>query len=96
MISSIRYLNIATFSLYLFNLLPLPWLDGAQFLSVVLDIIFRSSFDTSEVDLRALEGASPRRRGGYTRWKQIISKLVILITTATVGVSVTLTLLNSL
>jgi S2P endopeptidase len=32
-----RYLKAATLSLYLFNLLPLPMLDGAQLLRTLLD-----------------------------------------------------------
>ncbi|KAL0958902.1 hypothetical protein HGRIS_014220 [Hohenbuehelia grisea] len=34
----LEYTQMATLSLYLFNLLPLPFLDGAQFLRVLLDV----------------------------------------------------------
>jgi len=40
-----EYLSMATLSLYLFNLLPLPLLDGTELLEVLIDMIFKDRGD---------------------------------------------------
>jgi S2P endopeptidase len=78
---------MATLSLYLFNLLPLPFLDGTQLLDAMLDFVFDSYFFCTsgapeEIDLGALEGGVNRgaggrgRRSGHGRWKHFVGKMV--------------------
>lgn len=77
---------MATLSLYLFNLLPLPFLDGTQLLDAILDFVFDCYFFATsgapeEIDLEALEGgvshvASRRGRSGHGRWKRWVAKMV--------------------
>jgi len=74
---------MATLSLYVFNLLPLPFLDGTQLLDAVLDFVFGASvsaYSADAVDLEALEGGRSvrrdgRRRGGHGRLKFWIGKM---------------------
>ena len=73
--SARRYAQTLTLSLYFFNLLPFPLLDGGQLLGVILDVIYpgeggagADSFELDDVDLeRGGPGAGPeaikRRRG---------------------------------
>jgi S2P endopeptidase len=79
---------MATLSLYLFNLLPLPFLDGTQLLDAALNFVFRSFSAVEEVDLEALEGGNGRgRMHGHRsrRWKQWATRT---IKSGTVGLSV--------
>jgi S2P endopeptidase len=65
---------MASLSLYFFNLLPLPVLDGSQLLGALLDMTALSGGSRIElVDLE--EGAGRRRtalREGRNRWKNRI------------------------
>lgn len=58
---------MATLSLYLFNLLPLPFLDGTQLLDAVFNIVIDTS-SPMEVDLQTLEGGRGRS-ARPRRWK---------------------------
>ncbi|KAK0196677.1 hypothetical protein F5146DRAFT_918911 [Armillaria mellea] len=71
------YLNMATLSLYLFNLLPLPYLDGSQFLAALLGIA--SHAETSDIyDLEM--GINISRHVG-TGWMVRIEKTLRVGTT---------------
>jgi S2P endopeptidase len=89
-----RYLRMATLSLYFFNLLPLPFLDGAQFLNTILDMSFDSpvqSASIEEYDLEALETRTPPRRmmtETMSHWKYSLAR-VIPVTTAGIFVACT-------
>ncbi|KAJ7740960.1 hypothetical protein DFH07DRAFT_62558 [Mycena maculata] len=94
------YLKTATLSLYLFNLLPLPYLDGAQFVDALLDVVFdpdaRAGFD--EYDIEALEAATAndsgsrgRRRG---RWKARAGRGITVATTGLFVLCALLALMN--
>ncbi|KAI5886689.1 uncharacterized protein SCHCODRAFT_02517320 [Schizophyllum commune H4-8] len=53
----LQYLELATLSLFLFNLLPLPMLDGEQFLRSLLDLVLGDASPYDEYDVAALEDA---------------------------------------
>jgi S2P endopeptidase len=97
-----EYLQMATLSLYLFNLLPLPFLDGTQLLETLLDwLIDPSAASLTEIDLEALEGGSFETETRnisrwHVRWKQAVSKLVRSGTTGLFGVCIGLALINTL
>ncbi|KAJ7103756.1 hypothetical protein C8R44DRAFT_640486 [Mycena epipterygia] len=93
------YLKMATLSLYLFNLLPLPYLDGAQFVQALLEMAFEGAgtgFD--EYDVEALEAASTtnhselRRNRG--RWKERLGRGIPIATTCLFVLSALLALTN--
>ncbi|KAL1744903.1 hypothetical protein HDZ31DRAFT_73910 [Schizophyllum fasciatum] len=56
----LQYLELATLSLFLFNLLPLPMLDGEQFLRGLLDLALSNASPYDELDMAALERAEER------------------------------------
>lgn len=95
------YLQMATLSLYLFNLLPLPFLDGTQLLETFL-LIDSSVTDIGDAtDLEALEGGFPRRdrrnaTRRYVRWRNLVSKTVRLGTTGLFAVCVWLALIKAI
>ncbi|KAJ7472234.1 hypothetical protein B0H11DRAFT_1347004 [Mycena galericulata] len=96
------YLKTATLSLYLFNLLPLPYLDGAQFVYTLLDAVFdpdaRGGLD--EYDIEALEAASSANEGALrrgrqrSRWKTRVGRGIIVGTTGVFTLSMLLALMN--
>ncbi|KAI0045918.1 hypothetical protein FA95DRAFT_74971 [Auriscalpium vulgare] len=66
-----EYLNMLTLSLYIFNLLPLPFLDGSEVLEATLEWWLSGATSVVEVDLeggmrdsRGLSGARAGERGG--------------------------------
>ena len=76
-----RYLTMATLSLYLFNLLPLPHLDGTELLSSILDSLFEKNQEPFVYDLEALEiEDTPETTRVRRRWKQRLSKLISIMT----------------
>jgi S2P endopeptidase len=95
------YLQMATLSLYLFNLLPLPFLDGTQLLETFL-LIDSSVTDIADaVDLEALEGGFSRRgrrnaSRRYVRWRNLANKTVRLGTTGLFAVCVSLALIKAI
>ncbi|KAF8066825.1 hypothetical protein FPV67DRAFT_1496653 [Lyophyllum atratum] len=65
-----EYLLMGTLSLYFFNLLPLPYLDGSQFLKMILQMAFDDSSDEArdEYDLEASQLPQERRRSRRRVW----------------------------
>lgn len=90
---------MGTLSLFFFNLLPLPHLDGSQFLQTVLEIAFddNSLDDAMEYDIEALESArghqNPRRRG---RWKNRFTRGIPKVTIAVFVLGIILGTINVL
>ncbi|KAJ7572653.1 hypothetical protein C8J56DRAFT_584108 [Mycena floridula] len=71
----LSYLQAASLSLFLFNLLPLPYLDGAQFLSVIVEIAFpnpRPPIIDLEEAITPISPISPRE----SRWKSRIGPFI--------------------
>ncbi|KAJ6567754.1 hypothetical protein DFH09DRAFT_1034204 [Mycena vulgaris] len=91
------YLNMATLSLYLFNLLPLPYLDGAQFVHALLDMMFEAGTGYDDYDVEALEAASTANQGARrnrVRWKERLGKGIPVATTCLFVLSAILGLMN--
>ncbi|KAF5381612.1 hypothetical protein D9615_005501 [Tricholomella constricta] len=89
-----QYLLMATLSLYFFNLLPLPHLDGLQFLNAMLQMALGDRGDeTVDVyDLEALvEPSQGRRRSRWAWWKRTLGRLIPRFT---IGLLVVYTLLG--
>jgi len=81
-----EYLMMATLSLYIFNLLPLPLLDGLQFLIILVQLAWgQDDVVTNEYDLEALEVSRDRRiistGGNQSRFQlaNIVPKMTILL-----------------
>lgn len=77
------YLQAATLSLFVFNLLPLPYLDGEQLFGVLLDYAFdatpRYAEEEYDVDVEEASGERSRRRGRRAgRWKMGLLRVVRL------------------
>lgn len=89
---------MATLSLFFFNLLPIPHLDGSELLQSFLDLAFHTQRNAFTYDVEALESnegdyeGSRRRR----RWKAWIVKCFHVVTTALVASCILITLLNSM
>ncbi|KAJ7705293.1 hypothetical protein B0H17DRAFT_1037545 [Mycena rosella] len=91
------YLKMATLSLYLFNLLPLPYLDGAQFVRALLDMTFEADTGYDEYDMEALEAAATADQGvrrNRGRWKERLGKGIPVATTCLFVLSTLLALAN--
>ncbi|KAJ7182585.1 hypothetical protein C8R43DRAFT_7552, partial [Mycena crocata] len=92
------YLKMATLSLYLFNLLPLPYLDGAQFVKALLETVFQVGTGFEEYDVEALEAASTSNQGALRRnrgrWKERFAKWIPVATTCLFVLSAILALRN--
>ncbi|KAK7052386.1 histone acetyltransferase [Favolaschia claudopus] len=92
------YLKMATLSLYLFNLLPLPHLDGSQFVGALLDIVLQTDTGFDGYDLEALEEASSSHTGTQrrrrTQWKEMLDKGIQIATTSVFVLSAALTMVN--
>ncbi|KAF8234469.1 hypothetical protein L208DRAFT_1393838 [Tricholoma matsutake] len=83
-----EYLIMATLSLYIFNLLPLPWLDGSHFLRTILQMKWSLNNDitTNEYDLEALEFPREqwtRFRGDW--WRDQLANIVQKVTIGLFG-----------
>ncbi|KAF8201041.1 hypothetical protein K438DRAFT_1821267 [Mycena galopus ATCC 62051] len=92
------YLKMATLSLYLFNLLPLPYLDGSQFVQALLGMAFQVDTGFDEYDVDALEAASTTNRSerrNRGRWKESLAKGISIVTTCFFVLSVLLALTNA-
>jgi S2P endopeptidase len=87
---------MATLSLYLFNLLPLPYLDGSQFVQAMLGILFDEGTSFDEYDIEALEAASSQRplRRNRAKWKERLGKVIPVATCCLFVVSAVLALIN--
>lgn len=62
-----RYLTMATLSLYFFNLLPLPYLDGTELLRAYLDILFEGRTSATVYDVESLVGGGHAQLDVRTR-----------------------------
>ncbi|KAJ7602419.1 hypothetical protein FB45DRAFT_966468 [Roridomyces roridus] len=91
------YLKTATLSLYLFNLLPLPYLDGTQFVNALLDVAFESGPQTEfeEYDVGALEEGVSRRGRNRNRWKVRVGRGITVTTAGLFVLCAVLALLNT-
>jgi len=76
-----QYLTMATFSLYFFNLLPLPHLDGKELLLTILDFLFDRKQEPFVYDVEALETAdAPETTRTRQRWKERLGKIISIMT----------------
>ncbi|KAJ6504274.1 hypothetical protein C8R47DRAFT_1104935 [Mycena vitilis] len=92
------YLKMAALSLYLFNLLPLPYLDGSQFVQALLDMVFQGATAFDEYDVDALEAASTGGQRGLRRnrgrWKERLSRAIPIATSCLFALSAIVALAN--
>lgn len=103
-----RYIQMATLSLFIFNLLPLPFLDGTQMLEAALDFGFGSTIDMhpaqynagnndDDMNLDALEGGAGRTNGRRRRrekWRCRLEKTLKSGTTGLVATCIGLGTIN--
>jgi S2P endopeptidase len=89
---------MATLSLYIFNLLPLPLLDGSHFLRTLLQMAedHDNSMTTNEYDLEALD--LPREQLTSPRghwWSNQLAGVVPKVTMGLFGGCVMLEIMNT-
>ncbi len=85
---AISYLLTLTLSLYLFNLLPLPFLDGSQLLDAFLDSLTSKNTATSRNDIaiRDMEAGSGYhstdriKDPSLTNWRRRLSRSIQVLT----------------
>lgn len=65
-------MKMAMLSLFLFNLLPLPYLDGSQFLDALLDMASRTEPESYDLEL----GNGGVYAGSHWNWKPITRRIV--------------------
>jgi S2P endopeptidase len=71
---------MATLSLYFFNLLPLPHLDGTELLLTILDFLFDRKQEPFIYDVEALEAAdTPETTRTRRRWKERLGKIISIM-----------------
>jgi len=89
---------MATLSLFFFNLLPIPHLDGSELLQAFVDMAFNSQRKTFTYDVEALQSNEGDYEGSRKRrkWKAWIIKCLHVVTTALVASCILMTLLNSM
>lgn len=66
---------MTTLSLYFFNLLPLPHLDGTELLGVFIESIFMAKQTSFTYDAESLEGRMDTR-GSIQTWRERIINVV--------------------
>lgn len=72
---------MATLSLYFFNLLPLPHLDGTELLLTIFDFLFDGKQEPFVYDVESLETAdAPETTRTRQRWKQRLGKIIPIMT----------------
>ena len=72
---------MATLSLYFFNLLPLPHLDGTELLLTILDFLFDRKQEPLVYDVEALETEdTPETTRMRRRWKERLGKTIPIMT----------------
>jgi S2P endopeptidase len=92
-----RYLVMGTLSLFFFNLLPLPYLDGSQFLDTILQVLNEDELDGAVYDIEALEDARDRRNPREReRWKRMLMAVVPQATIGLFGICIILGVINVL
>jgi S2P endopeptidase len=88
---------MATFSLYFFNLLPLPHLDGTELLQTILDFLFDRKEEPFVYDVEALEIADDSETTRTRqRWKQRLGKIISIMTMSTFICCIILGIMNHL
>jgi S2P endopeptidase len=94
----LRYLMMATLSLYLFNLLPLPLLDGSHFLKTLLHMAW--GHDNGEMsDEYDLEVLGPRERQGNSRgrwWRNQVAGIISKVTLGLFGACIAFEIANTI
>ncbi|KAF9473475.1 hypothetical protein BDN70DRAFT_867348 [Pholiota conissans] len=93
-----EYLTMATLSLYFFNLLPLPHLDGTQLLHSFLDWGLNADQGASSYNFGALEGGESDQQEPRTRrrWKERILRYCPYTMTCIAIGSILFSILNAL
>jgi len=86
---------MATLSLYLFNLLPLPYLDGSKFLDNLLDSVFEDREDFFTYDLESLNREVQAQGRTGSRWKGTIMKIVHVTAVGSIMTCILLALVNA-
>lgn len=84
-------MQMATLSLYIFNLLPIKGLDGHAFLDDILDFSFpstsgMSSYDDETLEIGAVNTSSRTLIGGRTGTMK--GRIRVLVSTAAIGLGV--------
>ena len=88
---------MATLSLYFFNLLPLPHLDGTELLLTILDFLFDRNQELFVYDVEALETADdPENTRIRRRWKERLGKIISIMTMSAFICSIILGMMNLL
>ena len=88
---------MATLSLYFFNLLPLPHLDGTELLPTIFDFLFDRKQEPFVYDVEALETAdAPETTRTRRRWKQRLGKIIPIMTMSVFICCIILGIMNSL
>lgn len=78
---------MVTLSLFLFNLLPLPLLDGAQFLDALLEMVPESGDnELDDIELGDFGRSRAISRSGTT-WRNPCKQVVQTITLVSVGLA---------
>jgi S2P endopeptidase len=84
---------MATLSLYIFNLLPLPLLDGLHFIRTILQTVRnQDSIVADEYDLEALE--LPREQQTRSRRSNQSASVIVKVTTGLFGCCIVLEIMN--
>jgi len=89
---------MATLSLYFFNLLPIPHLDGSELLQSFVDLTFNTQRDIFVYDVEALDSSEGNYEGSRKsrRRKAWIIRFFHFLTTVLFMSCILITLLNSL
>jgi S2P endopeptidase len=90
----LRYLSLATVSLYLFNLLPIRLLDGHHILEIVLDAGASEQSGSSEYDMESATTTNRRRLTWTCRTARLLSVWLSNITLGMLVLSLILTVLS--
>jgi len=96
-----EYVTMIHLSLYFFNMLPLSFLDGGQFLDAVIDF-GASAASQPDMELAALEGGSVRDLARHdprlrlVRWKQRLQRTLHILSCALIGLCMLLGLMHSI
>lgn len=95
---SLRYIIMTTLSLCVFNLLPLPLLDGSHFLRTLLEMACNhySSAMTNDYDLEALELPRERMRSRGTWWNNQLDSIIPKVTIGLFGGCIVLEIMNAI
>ncbi|KAH9942695.1 hypothetical protein B0H21DRAFT_750382 [Amylocystis lapponica] len=89
------YLSTLSLSLYFFNLAPLPYLDGAQFLDAAFDFGFSLAHRGAEPDLVALErGQLSSVIRDMRQGKQRFQNAIHILTATLIGMCIILGIAN--